>query len=216
MSPVELEYRVPSLSEELESFAQSIKGFMPPEEGRALYRAGYAAARHGPMLEVGTYCGKSSIYFGAAARHHDQQFFTIDHHRGSEENQPGWEHHDPDVVDGETGLIDTLPFFRSNIFEADLEGTVIGVVGRSVDVATNWETDLSLVFIDGGHGKEPAHNDYEHWSPKVAPGGLLLIHDVFEDPEEGGRPPYEIYRRARDEDGFEEVSRTGSLRVLRK
>lgn len=216
MNPVELDQNVPSIDGELCDLAQSVKGFMPPEEGRALYEAGYCAAREGPMLEIGTYCGKSAIYFGAAARAHDQNFFTVDHHRGSEENQPGWEHHDPEVVDETTGLMDTLPFFRRNINEADLESTVIGIIGHSLDVASHWNTALSLVFIDGGHGKEPAHNDYENWSPKVGQGGLLLIHDVFEDPEEGGRPPYEIYRRAIDSGRFEEVSRTGSLRVLRR
>ncbi|MFB6344816.1 MAG: class I SAM-dependent methyltransferase [bacterium] len=216
MVPVNLDRDVPPLSRDLEDFAQSIKGFMPPEEGRALYRAGYTAASQGPLLEVGTYCGKSALYFGAAARKNNEKVFTIDHHRGSEENQPGWEHHDPEVVDDRTGEIDTLPFFRRNIYDAGLEDTVIGIVGDSIDVAERWETSLALVFIDGGHGEEPAHNDYENWSPKVRPGGLLLIHDVFEDPEEGGRPPYEIFCRAIDSGNFEEVSRTGSLRILRK
>lgn len=168
------------------------------------------------MLEVGTYCGKSALYFGAAAREVGQEFFTVDHHRGSVENQPGWEHHDPEVVDEESGLIDTLPFFRRNIREADLEGTVIGIVGHSTRVASHWKKELALVFIDGGHGREPAHNDYEHWAPKVASGGLLLIHDVFENPEEGGRPPFEIYQRAVDSGGFDEIDREGSLRILRR
>lgn len=216
MQPVELDSELPPMPADLREFAQTVKGFMPPEEGLALYRWAYAAARQGPLLEIGTYCGKSALYFGAGARPHDQQFFTVDHHRGSEENQPGWEHHDPEVVDEEVGRIDTLPFFRRNMREAGLEGTVIGIIGDSVDVATHWTKKLALVFIDGGHGKEPAHNDYENWAPKVAVGGLLLIHDVFEDPDEGGRPPYEIYCRALDSGRFEETSRAGSLRILRR
>jgi predicted O-methyltransferase YrrM len=189
---------------------------MPPEEGIELYRSALAAGQQGPMLEIGTYCGKSAIYFGAGAQKVDQDFFTIDHHRGSEENQPGWEHHDPEVVDDDTGEIDTLPFFRNNLRRAGLEETVIGIVGDSIQVANHWETDLALVFIDGGHGKEPAHNDYEHWAPKVAPGGLLLIHDVFPDPADGGRPPYEIYQRATQSGNFKQIDQEGSLRILRK
>lgn len=204
------------MPERLIELARDVKGFMPHEEGLALYEAGFAAAGEGTMLEIGTYCGKSAIYLGAAARKKGQDFFTVDHHRGSIENQPGWEHHDPELVDERTNQIDTLPYFRRNMRRAKLEETVVGIIGESVQVASNWEKPLALVFIDGGHGREPAHNDYEFWSPKVQPGGVLLIHDVFPNPENGGRPPYEIYQRAINSGRFEEVSQTGSLRVLRR
>jgi hypothetical protein len=152
---------------------------------------------------------------GAAARERGTVLFAIDHHRGSEENQPGWEWHDPTLVDPRTGTLDTLPTFRHTVWRARLEGVVIAVVGDSPVVASHWSTPCALVFIDGGHGKEPAFADYESWAPHVAPGGLLAIHDVFPDPRDGGRPPYEVWLRAK-EDGFEELSATGSLRVLRK
>jgi predicted O-methyltransferase YrrM len=190
---------------------------MPDDEGLALHDAGRAAAGTGlgPLLEVGTYCGKSAVYLGAAARDGDTVLFTVDHHRGSEENQSGWEHHDQSVVDPETGRMDTLPFFRRTIAAAQLEHTVVAIVGDSPTVATHWSTPLSLLFIDGGHGAEPAWADYRGWTPHVAPGGLLAIHDVFPNPADGGRPPYELYCHALT-DGFEDVSATGSLRVLRR
>ena len=198
--------------------ARAAIGFMPDEEGLALYRAGLAGARVGPLLEIGTYCGKSAVYLGAAAAEAGTVLFTIDHHRGSEENQAGWEHHDERLVDPRTGRMDTLPFFRRTIEEAGLEDTVVALVGSSPVVGRPWATPLGLVFIDGGHGREPAHRDYEAWARKVADGGLLAIHDVFTDPAEGGRPPYEIYLRALDDGGFEEVTEAGcgSLRVLRR
>jgi predicted O-methyltransferase YrrM len=190
---------------------------MPVVEGMALHDAarGAAASRLGPLLEVGTYCGKSSVYIGAAAREEGAVLYTVDHHRGSEENQAGWEHHDTEVVDPDTGRMDTLPFFRRTIAAAGLEGTVIAIVGNSPIVAANWSTLLSFLFIDGGHGSEPAWADYRGWTPHVAPGGTLAIHDVFPDPADGGRPPYELYCHALT-DGFDEVSATGSLRVLRR
>lgn len=188
---------------------------MPPDEGVALYEAALAAP-HGPFLEVGTYCGKSAVYFGAAARERATVVFTVDHHRGSEENQEGWEHHDPEVVDPRTGRMDTLPFFRRTIEDAGLEDAVVAIVGDSCTVARHWSTPLGLLFIDGGHGPEPAHADYEHWGPHVAPGGLLAIHDVFPDPAHGGRPPWEIYRRAVESGAFAERSAMGSLRVLER
>lgn len=194
--------------------AKGARGFMPDDEGLALYRHAAACQVPGPFLEVGSYCGKSAIYLGAAAQNDDRLLFALDHHRGSEENQAGWEWHEPDLVDPAIGLMDTLPAFRRTIYNAGLEGTVVALVGDSPKVAATWDTGLALVFIDGGHGSEPAHLDYEGWTPKLAPGGTLLIHDVFPNPEDGGRPPYEIYLRALD-DGFEEFDAVGSLRALR-
>src|SRR5438105_6870830 len=175
---------------------------MPDDEGLALYRAGLAGATAGPLLEIGSYCGKSAVYLGAAAAEAGTVLFTVDHHRGSEENQAGWEHHDDRLVDPRTGRMDTLPFFRRTIEEAGLEDSVVAIVGPSDVVGAHWTTPLGLVFIDGGHGSEPAHRDYERWAPKVAPGGLLAIHDVFPDPADAGRPPYAIYLRALDSRAF--------------
>lgn len=194
--------------------ALAAKGFMPADEGLFLYEQAVATLPCGPGLEIGSYCGKSAIYLGAAARATTSTVFTLDHHRGSEENQAGWEHHDPALVDPEFGLMDTLPTFRKTILRAGLQDDVVAVIGASLTVARWWSTPLALLFIDGGHGQEPAHADYVAWSPKVMPEGLMLIHDVFPDPADGGRPPYEIYLRALD-DGFAEVDRCGSMRVLR-
>ena len=117
---------------------------MPEDEGLALHRRGVDRGRTGlgPLLEVGTYCGKSAVYLGAAARDGGTVLFTVDHHRGSEENQAGWEHHDTDVVDPATGRMDTLPFFRRTIERAGLEDVVVGVVGQSPAVARAWATPL--------------------------------------------------------------------------
>ncbi len=193
--------------------AERARGFMPVDEGLALHRFASSCPVAGPFLEVGSYCGKSAVYLGAAARDADRILYAVDHHRGSEENQEGWEWHEPDLVDPISKLIDTLPTFRSTIHEAGLEGVVVAIVGDSPKVAANWATELALLFIDGGHGAEPAHLDYEGWTPKLRAGATLLIHDVFPDPADGGRPPYEIYLRALD-DGFVEIGHVGSLRAL--
>lgn len=198
--------------------ALATKGFMPPDEGDALFDAALAAGAAvpaAPWVEVGSYCGRSTIWLGVAAHACDTVVFAVDHHRGSEENQAGWEHHDPEVVDGHAGRMDTLPFFRRAIHDAGLEDHVVGVVGRSPVVARHWSTPLGLVFIDGGHGVEPARADYAGWARHVAVGGTLAIHDVFPDPADGGRPPYEeIYLPALESGRFELTSVTGSLRTL--
>lgn len=202
------------MNPELAALAQQVKGFMPHDEGLALHRAAAEAAPLGPLAEIGSYCGKSAVYLGAAAAAAGGVLFTIDHHRGSEEMQAGWAHHDPALVDAQTGRMDSLPVLRRTLIDAGLEDTVVAIVGDSLAVAAHFGS-AALVFIDGGHGPAPAHADYEAWSPKVMPDGLLAIHDVFEDPADGGRPPYEIWRRALD-DGFIEHAAEGSLRVVRR
>jgi hypothetical protein len=208
------------LAPEQLSVARAAKGFMPDDEGLALYRAGRQAAESelGPLLEIGTYCGKSAIYLGSAAQEAGTVLLSVDHHRGSEENQAGWDHHDAEVVDDRTGRMDTLPWARRTLSEAGLEDSVILLVGPSIAVARIWSTPLALLFIDGGHGSEVAWADYRSWAPKVAPGGLMAIHDVFPDPADGGRPPYEIYCAALSSGAFVEVADAGcgSLRVLRR
>lgn len=201
---------------ELLAHAEAARGFMPVDEGLALHDAALGVTVDGPFLEVGSYCGKSAVYIGAAARRMDRVLFALDHHRGSEENQAGWKHHEPDLVDPEIAKMDTLPRFRRTIHDAGLEGTVVALVGDSPTVGKAWATPLALLFIDGGHGHEPAHRDYETWVPHVMVGGRLLIHDVFPDPADGGRPPYEIYCRALESDSFREVGATGSLRALER
>ncbi|MFE7361245.1 class I SAM-dependent methyltransferase [[Kitasatospora] papulosa] len=196
---------------------EAAKGFMPVHEGLALYAAAVEAAALGlPLLEVGTYCGRSTILLADAARTAGVTALTVDHHRGSEEQQPGWEYHDPSVVDPEIGLMDTLPAFRRTLHRAGLEEHVVALVGRSPQVAAVWGASLGLVFVDGGHTDEHANGDYEGWAPKVADGGLLVIHDVFPDPAHGGQAPYRVHRRALESGAFTEISVTDSLRVLRR
>jgi MMP 1-O-methyltransferase len=196
--------------------AEAAKGFMPPAEGIALYETALAYGHRGPVIEIGTYCGKSTIYLAAAARVLGQKVVTVDHHRGSEENQPGWEYHDMSLVDPRTGQMDTLPHFRATLGETGLEDAVVAIVGRSADVAGLWRTPAGMVFIDGGHTDAAAQADYQGWSPWVAAGGALAIHDVFPDPAAGGQAPYRIYLRALESGAFAEVRAEGSLRVLER
>ena len=203
---------------DLRAHAVAAKGFMPADEGDALFAAAVDAGHDCPglaFLEVGSYCGRSTIWLGGAAQACSTVVFAVDHHRGSEENQAGWEHHDPTVVDPRINRMDTLPLFRAAVHDAGVEDFVIAVVGQSPHVATYWRSPLALLFIDGGHGVETARADYEGWTPHVAIGGTLAIHDVFPDPACGGRPPYEqIFLPALASGRFVLRSETGSLRIL--
>jgi predicted O-methyltransferase YrrM len=218
MPPVTV--RPSAMTPALIAVATAAKGLMPDDEAAALHHAALVAgaAGTGPLLEVGAYCGKSTVWLGTAARHSGTVLFSVDHHRGSEENQAGWDWHDPDLVDPATGRMDTLPWWRRTIASAGLEDCVIAVVGESSTVGDAWRAPLGLLFIDGGHGDAVVRADEKAWAHHVAPGGLLAVHDVFPDPADGGRPPYELYCRLLASGRFVEDDELGegSLRVLRR
>ena len=201
-----------ALSERERVVAAATKGFLPEDEAEALHAAALGA--DGPFLEVGTYCGRSAVWLGAAARASGTVLFAVDHHRGSEENQPGWEWHDPELVDPGTGRMDTLPFLRRTLAAAGLEDVVVPVVGPSATVGAAWATPLGFLFVDGGHGDAVVRADEAAWLPHVREGGLLAIHDVFPDPADGGRPPYELFQRCLASGRWDPVAVVGSLRVL--
>ncbi len=191
-----------------------VKGFLDPDEGQALYDECFARAGLGPVLEIGSYCGKSTIYLGKAAEQQSGLVYALDHHRGSEEHQKGEGYHDAELYDADLGVMDTLPYFRRAIFKAGLEKTVLPVVGDSAMAGRYWQTPLSMLFIDGGHSMEQALTDWQVWSRHVMAGGTLAIHDIFENPEEGGRPPYEIYKLALGSGLFELKARVKTLGLL--
>ena len=192
----------------------SVKGFLHEEEAAVLYAEARARAGEGPVLEIGSYCGKSALYLGTAVKDAGGILFAVDHHRGSEENQPGWEYHDPDLWDEAAGALDTLPSLRDTLRRAGLEDHVVPIVGRSGVVAQHWAAPLSMLFIDGGHTMEAALADYRLWTRHLKPGALLAIHDVFPDPKDGGRPPFEIYELAKASGLYEDLGLTRSLARL--
>ena len=194
---------------------EEIKGFMPNHEGEALMSWAKTFSKIGPLLEVGTFCGKSSIYLGLAAKEENQVVFTIDHHKGSEEHQLNEEYFDSEIYDESLNSVNTFPLFLKNIRIFDLEDSVIPIVSSSASVAKGWNKNLGMVFIDGSHSLESATLDYESWGSHIKNGGALVIHDIFEDPNLGGQAPYEIYKRALN-DGYKLYERVDTIVCLTK
>ena len=200
----------------LETLPDNIKGFLDKEEGMRLYEVAREVSKKYPCLEIGGYCGKSTIYLGTGCKENSGILFSIDHHRGSEEQQPGEEYFDADLLDPATGMIDTFQWFRKTLREAGLESTVVPIVSSSEVVARTWATPLGMVFIDGGHSFEAVYTDYSSWSPHIIPGGYLVIHDIFPNPAEGGQAPYHIYKLALSSGIFEQEAMFKTLAVLRR
>jgi MMP 1-O-methyltransferase len=196
--------------------AGQIKGFLDPDEGMRLFDTALKAARIGPCLEIGSYCGKSAIYLGTACKAGNTTLFSVDHHQGSEEQQPGEEYFDPELFDPHAYQMDTFPLFRKALDLAGIADTVVPMVCRSEIAARDWKTPLGLVFIDGGHAFETALTDYRCWAAHIVPQGYLLIHDIFQDPKDGGQAPYQVYQIAKASGLFQELPMTKTLGVLQR
>jgi len=194
----------------------SIKGFLASDEGDALYRYCAETVHLGPCLEVGSYCGKSTIYLGAAAKSKGGVVYAVDHHRGSEEHQLGEEYHDADLYDKNAALMDSFREFRKNMRAANLEDTIIPIVAPSKIASQRWATPLGMVFIDGGHSFAAALTDYRSWITHIVPGGILAIHDIFPDPTKGGQAPYDIWKLAKASGLFEEMPMVNTLGAFRR
>ena len=194
----------------------TVKGFLDPIEGEALYLYAKQYVRNNPCLEIGSYCGKSSVYLGSAVKENGQKLYSIDHHKGSEEQQPGEEYFDSDLINAEGNGIDTLPFFLETIEKSKLDKFVIPIVSSSEEAYQDFTLNFDMVFIDGGHSEKAAQKDYELWSQRITKGGLLAIHDVFPNPEDGGRPPYNIYKRALESGNFKKLEMIKTLGLLKK
>lgn len=194
----------------------SIKGFLADDEAAALLVFAQRAGRIGPCLEVGSYCGKSTVFLGEGCRLAGTALYAVDHHRGSEEHQVGEEYHDADLFDAQRGEFDSFPAFRKTLQLSDLSTVVIPVVTSSEQLLQHWTASLGLVFIDGGHSHAMALNDALGWSKKVASGGYLLIHDIFEKPEAGGQGPFLAQNAVLATGAFEKIAQINSMAVLKR
>ena len=192
-----------------------VRGFLTNEEGELLSALACEAGNLGPVLEIGSWCGRSTIWLAQGAKLAGTVVLALDHHRGSEEHQPGEMFFDADLVDGE-GRVDTLREFRRNIAQAGVEDTVIPIVAGTQQAQTILPHTLGMVFIDGGHSLEAALTDWRNVGHRVLPGGILAIHDVFPDASTGGQAPFTIWRLAIDSGLYEACGAVDSLRALRR
>jgi MMP 1-O-methyltransferase len=197
-------------------FWNSIKGFMDVDEAKRLYTIALKAASDGPLLEIGSYCGKSAYIIGTACKEKDSIFFSIDHHRGSEEQQPDEEYFYSDLFDPKLSRVNTFPFFQRTMNQASLENTVVPIVASSITAGKMWQTPISMLFIDGGHSFATAHTDYLTWARHIKPNGFLVIHDIFKDPAKGGQAPWKVYEIALMSGNYQELEMTKTLGVLKR
>ena len=195
---------------------KDVKGFLSDKEAKKLQELFLKVHHLGSVLEIGTYCGKSALNFSEVAKDVNGLIYTIDHHTGSEEHQRGEEYHDSELFDERLKKFNTLPEFLNNLKSKKMAKFIIPIIDKSQNASNFFSEKISLLFIDGGHSFETALSDYNAWKDKICADGLLVIHDVFPNPKDGGRPPYEIYTLARESKEFDNLGIYETLGILKK
>lgn len=195
---------------------KDVKGFLSDKEAKKLQELFLKVHHLGSVLEIGTYCGKSALNFSEVAKDVNGLIYTIDHHTGSEEHQRGEEYHDSELFDERLKKFNTLPEFLNNLKSKKMAKFIIPIIDKSQNASKFFSEKISLLFIDGGHSFETALSDYNVWKDKICVDGLLVIHDVFPNPKDGGRPPYEIYTLARESKEFDDLGIYETLGILKK
>jgi len=154
---------------------EQVEGWFRRDEGKLLFDAAYSAAagREAPaIVEIGSYCGRSTIVLASAARlaNPEARVYSIDPHEG--EVGAG------DAVDGVRREPSTFDRFRANITAAGLSDVVVPVRRRSYEVT--WDTHIALLLVDGLHDYASVARDFQHFEPHLLPDAHVVFHDCDE------------------------------------
>ena len=154
--------------DEVDAIARTFEGALRVAEGKALYHLARTNDK-GFVVEIGSWKGKSTTYLAAGAQENKHGYTcvnAVDHFHGSPEHQ-------------KNGPVFTLPDFKANLSKAGLSEEVDIFVMNSVDASQIFDAnEVGLLFIDGDHKYESVRSDLDAWWPKVAPNGIIVLHDV--------------------------------------
>jgi MMP 1-O-methyltransferase len=191
------------------SFAERIKGWLRREEGELLYRLSAEACLYSRVVELGSYCGRSSIVLAASLAGRSQlPLACVDTFRGSCEHQPGGRYFDPDMLVG--GVVNTYPAFVRSLKAAELWDHVEAMQLSTREAATKFTDPVGLLFMDADHEYTAVCEDLRFWLSRVVSNGYIVLHDVGE----WSGPT----RAAADllEAGFKRFAQAGTALALRK
>jgi hypothetical protein len=184
-----------------------VEGWLRVEEAELLIGCSRRAVRElgvPTVVEIGSFCGKSTIVLASAARtaHASARVYAIDPHQG--------------VVGAEDGLEGvrvgppTFERFQRNVTDAGLAEMIEPIRLPSYEVP--WSSPIAFLFIDGLHGYSSVARDFFHFERHLPDGAYVAFHDCDDT-----YPAVRMFVEGLAGSGcYEAVSRAGSLVVLRK
>jgi predicted O-methyltransferase YrrM len=173
------DFRISDEYRRLATAFASVEGFLDPLEGYALYRCAAEGPGIGAVVELGSYCGRSTAFLAAGSKAAcREKVVAVDHFLGSPEHQPGKHFASPVLAREGT----TFQCFRANLERVHLLDHVEAINAPSAEAVLRWTAPIRLLFIDAEHSYESVRHDFDGWTPFVVPGGLVLLHDVGDEP----------------------------------
>ena len=67
------------------------------------------------------------------------------------------------------------------LVESVPRGRVVWLRQLSSEAVRSWREPIDFLLVDGDHSYEAIKQDFEEWSPHVAPEGAIAFHDALPD-----------------------------------
>lgn len=155
--------------------SRGVPGFLGDNEARFLALLAACTPADGLIVEIGSFKGKSTVLLGSvAAQCGLGRIVAIDPHTSPSPTDPG-------LPPGTSSFEE----FSAALGSAKLEGQVEVHRTFSREVAKGWDRPIRLLWIDGEHTYKGAKEDFDMFSPFLASGGVVALHDAlhaFEGP----------------------------------
>lgn len=153
------------------SAVAGVEGWMTDAQARRLWDAAGRLRPPAQVVEIGSYRGRSTVILGRAAAD-EIAVIAIDPHAGNDRGPMQFR------GTSEEGDADHRRFHET-LRGAGVDERVRHVRLPSADAQGEVNGPVDLLYIDGAHRYRHARDDIAHWGQRVAPGGLMLIHDAF-------------------------------------
>lgn len=171
------------LPQEIRERLHKVQGLITLEESDRLSELAAAVQPWQSIVELGSHTGRSTLWLAAGARLSGAHVVAVDPWP-----EPGYTaeynlcNPDDDPFAFDTGEA-VLQRFITNVNAEGAWDVITVIRGYSTDVAATWVNPLGLLFVDANHGYGAVRADLEEWLPKLSQGGVVAMHDWFEDVE---------------------------------
>src|SRR5882762_1947561 len=160
--------------EDVQSKVEAIPGYLVPGQEEFLFEKVRSLPIDATIVEIGSYCGRSTVAMGYACSGTARRIYCIDPWEQDE-----WKDRPTKTLDG------SFTRWSESVRSNGLQEHVSALRGRSDDVLQHWKQLaegrlVDFVFIDGSHEYLDVLRDFELSFPLVRPGGWVAFHDVVE------------------------------------
>jgi len=151
--------------------ADNVPGWFEEINAVAIFQV-LAELRPQRIVEIGSYMGRSTVFFGRSLMELDSggRVTAIDPHSGDRQQRERFD----------MSEIPTFDMFRTHIRLAGLDPLVDPIVAASSEAAKDWTEPFEFLFVDGWHSYDAVLADGREWIPKLSESGVAVFDDALQ------------------------------------